>query len=373
MQAVCFKLPLKSLALGLSVVLFTGCVSMGPPPPSATFPQSFEKTPVPTALTMGVQVDYKDVFKDTNLDDTLKESNRVFVPAFKVLFVVSNTAKASVSGGRTIGGGVSSGAKVKMDVLLHGITLEELQSITNEAYADFIAQLKASGREVVEVDQIRTSMAYKAIDFYTGNLPYRIEPSAIKNETRNLILMTPKGLPLWFSNFDTQLGNRGLFDQRNQKALNALSAELKAVAVIPTIVVDFMKLASSGRSSSFFGGNTASIEAEPIVHLATSASNTQTGVNMTLAENAMAAEWGYFVQKEAIDTKGDFGSIKEISSSNHDGFAGFAGSAALSVGAASESTRALVADPKQYRNLALKAIQGFNAAFINAANDNKAK
>lgn len=354
------------------MTILTGCVTLGPPPPSDTFPKSFDQALPAKALPAGLDVNFKSSFKTDNLDDTLEETNRVFVPGFRVLFTLSNEAKASVTGGRTLGGGASSGAKVKMTVLLDGITQEEMQKITNAAYADFIAQLQASGREVVPVEQMRAATAYKAIDFYTGKQPYAIAPSATRNETRNLILLTPTGLPLWFSNFDVQLGDRGLFDQRNQKALSSLSAELKAVAVIPTIVVDFMKLSSSGKSSGFFGGGEASVEAEPMLHLANVVSNTPAGVNMTMGENAMKFEWGYYTQKDAIDSEGAFGTVKEVSSSGNDGFAGFAGSTMLTVSAESKSVRAMAADPAQYTALALKAIQGFNSAFAQAARKYKA-
>lgn len=368
-----FKASFAAMLAGLSISAMTGCVTLGPPPPSDTFPKSFAEAPAPQTLPPGVKVDFKDAFKTDNLDDTLEAANRVFIPGFRVAFAVSNKARASVTGGRTLGGGVSSGAKVEMTVVLDGVTLDDMQKITDAAYADFVAQMKAAGREIVPIEQMRAAVAYKAIDFYTGKLPYGIQPSAVKNETRDLVLLTPTGLPLWFSNFDPQLGDRGLFDQRNAKALNSLSAELKAVAVIPTIVVDFMKMSSSGRSTGFLGGGEASVEAESMVHLSSVVANTIAGANMSLGKDAMNVQWGYFQQKEAIDAAGTFGELKELDASRHEGFAGFAGSTALSVGSASKSTQALVADPARYSELSLKAIQGFNGAFVQAANKFKAK
>jgi len=78
----------------------------------------------------------------------LPASKRVGVAGFRVVFITDNSIKAQVRASY-FGGTDRSGANARMDVALTGVDNATMQAITDKAYANFLAQLAAAGREVV--------------------------------------------------------------------------------------------------------------------------------------------------------------------------------------------------------------------------------
>ncbi|PJA25331.1 MAG: hypothetical protein COX57_03950 [Alphaproteobacteria bacterium CG_4_10_14_0_2_um_filter_63_37] len=341
------------LLLGALILAVSGCVEMGPPPASATFPTSFEPIPVAKALPTSFTFDPDDL-DDSNLGDTLGGSNKVVIPRFTVTFVMSGAASAR-----------TSEASANMEVFLTGIDLRTMQAITDAAYADFVAQLKATGREVVSVETMRATQSYHAFDFYdpSGQKHYLQEPDWTTGLTGNLVTVNPTGLPMWFEHGE---GNKGLFDQGNGKAMNALSAELQAVVVTPNYVIDFAKFESSGRGVILGGG--ANVGVEPLLHLGHAVTPTlgQTIFKATLAQNAMGGAMGYLKADEWVfPPKGGDGfalSLDKTGGTQDDGY--------WSGHAHSRGSYVLKANPAIYKQLALACIQAVNAAYMKPIKDN---
>src|SRR5688572_4628849 len=86
------------------------------------------------------------------------KSNRVAVAGFRVVFVTHNEARAIVRASY-MPGRETGAAKAKMEVDLQGVDDATMQAITDKAYALFLDQLKAAGREVVPADELKESYA----------------------------------------------------------------------------------------------------------------------------------------------------------------------------------------------------------------------
>src|SRR5688572_1018436 len=84
------------------------------------------------------------------------KSNRVAVAGFRVVFVTHNEARAFVRASYMPGRDTGS-ARAKMEVDLKGVDDATLQAITDQAYALFLDQLKAAGREVVPLAEMQAS------------------------------------------------------------------------------------------------------------------------------------------------------------------------------------------------------------------------
>ena len=90
----------------------------------------------------------------------LNRIKRVIVAGFRVGFVVRDSVTASVAAGYQFGGTHTSGASSKTAVELAGVDAATLQNITDQLYADFIADLEAAGRVVVPMEDVRASEGF---------------------------------------------------------------------------------------------------------------------------------------------------------------------------------------------------------------------
>lgn len=165
------------------------------------------------------------------------KSNRVAVAGFRVVFVTHNEARAFVRASYLPGRETGS-ASAKMEIDLVGVDDATLQAITDKAYALFIEQLKAAGREVVPVEE----GAYATFKLAPAG-PMEVKAGLLKGKA-----FSPSGMPLWWQTGDAW-GDAGL-GQKNMRAFNELSKSLNApVTIAPVIVIDFAHMKSSGNKS----------------------------------------------------------------------------------------------------------------------------
>jgi len=354
-----YKTYLKAtIAIAIGAMI-TGCVSLGPPPPSANYPEKLHATPMAKALPQGVKIDVDDHFDDEHdIDDALEGSNKIVIPGFKIHLVINDVAEASVSGteSTSFSGWTTktTGASASMRVHLSGLSDKQLQAIADAAYADLVAQLQAAGREVVSAADMRATLGYQSIEFAVPNGDSAIiEGGPINSGDNKTYLDIPAtGLPLWYIDF---------FNNNNGKSFNFLSSELKAVALIPTITVTFVEMESSGRGSAFFGGGNAKVGAELGIRLI------DVEYNGTLAENAMGGEGGIYVLRvghdDPIVVSGDFATLKKSSSSKSGGFLGST--------VHSKSDYIAKANPKKFKKMVLQGVQASNKAFADFTKEHR--
>lgn len=88
-----------------------------------------------------------------NQPNGAKGVTKVIIPFFQVQFIQDAQANATASGG----------VHSKTSVTLEGATPAQMQAITDEVYAAFVADLKAAGLEVVTPEQAKTYPAFNEI------------------------------------------------------------------------------------------------------------------------------------------------------------------------------------------------------------------
>jgi len=169
---------------------------------------------------------------------------------------------------------------------------------------------------------------------------------------------------------DAPLGNKGVADLANWRALNQLSVDTNSVVLTPQIVVDFAQLESSG--SSTLSGS-ASTEAKVSLRLV----EQSTAVRLVQAKMALAGEFGSAMLKKPMslaDANGRFVSIAEWGNQSDVAFAkqmmmmNGGMSTAYNPGQSNAGQElAYVADPAQFRAAVMDGIHKFNAMIAAAA------
>ena len=308
----------------------------------------------------------------------LNRSNRVIVGGFRVGFVVRDSVTASVAAGYQFGGTHTSGASSKTAVELAGVGPETLQEITEELYQDFIADLKAAGREVVTMDEVRATEGFARLD--TTEAPY-VKTSKFLQD-RVLAVYTPKALPLWWEH-GNQIGDKSPFATGNWKALGAISVDLDAVVVAPTFLVSFAELESSGNKRGAFSGygsGRASTEASPKICLLQS----ETKLLAVHFKKKIAGDMGVLALKKQV-VVGEFGAEmvtldeRDNNNATRAGLMGLAQATgdqsffAAAGAARSEQTLAVQTHPAYFKAYTVAALRGVNDAYITAFERNPAK
>ncbi len=113
----------------------------------------------------------------------LKGIKRVAVPVFAVEFIMADNVNSQTSGFGSAGRSSSS-----LYYKLLGVGEPEFQAITDALYTRFLAELKASGVEVVEASQVAASPIYRKL--VAGGSPAPIK-------TDSTMMMAPPGLGLY--------------------------------------------------------------------------------------------------------------------------------------------------------------------------------
>lgn len=305
----------------------------------------------------------------------LKKADRIAVPGFRVIFVVRNKATARAGSalanfGNTAASGsgmktVTQAKNASLEIILAGVDEARLQKIAEQAYSDFVEQVKASGREVLTAADLAGNAGFEALE--KSALPtYRKEPSL--SNPKGYVTATPTNVPLWFTGSDAAYGDKSAFFQANNKALNKLAIEAKAVVVVPQIVIDFAKLASSGSSMLRSDAEVSSDKGMTVI----GNEFASTGLHIYKSINKFAADWRFARLEKSFSLDGDYGDIKVITAEND---ANFQNSMTMAFGGQGtqhfKEMQALVADPAKYEALAVEAAKAVNKVFGQILTENK--
>lgn len=95
------------------------------------------------------------------------DNKNVYIADFAVHYQVYSEKSASKKGGSGIFGKVMGAAKASLAVGLD-ISQETLQNITDKAYADFVADLKAQGFNVMNAEEAKNTEYYKGYKYSTN-------------------------------------------------------------------------------------------------------------------------------------------------------------------------------------------------------------
>ena len=118
--------------------------------------------------------------------------------------------------------------------------------LTDKAYADFLAQMRLAGREVVPQEELREFLGGVDAAPTSVSKPYSKEVGA-----QTALVFAPSGMALWFHNSDGQWFDKSPFDQKNMRSAAEYSHKLNAIVIAPLIIVDFARMSSSGNQSGF--------------------------------------------------------------------------------------------------------------------------
>ena len=336
-----------------------------------------EAAPAPAAAPAPVAVTLPDLDPDAyfkgqtggtfgkSVTKVLPGNKRVGVAGFRVVFVTDNSIKAQVRASY-FGGTDRSGASARMDVGLDGVDYATMQAITDKAYADFLAQLALTGREVVPQAELQK---------FLGQVEVSGKPEAPYTKKVELgygkqtgIAFAPTGVPLWFTNWDAPWGDKGPFSQHNIRNFAATSEEVNAILIAPLIVVDFAQMSSSGNRSGFLArdaevGATLSMSVSQFSTPVTRAEKTRSGI-VTKGDDAAVS-----LQQPFISEIG-FANLEQVKKDDNKGTKGMFDAIGNAMGMAnaggmarSKSSNAARTNNDAYREAALDALNDATGTF----------
>jgi hypothetical protein len=159
----------------------------------------------------------------------LKGITRVAVPVFAVEFITADNVSAQTSGFAAAGRATSS-----LYYKLLGVGEPDFQAITNTLYAQFLADLKASGVEVLGSEVLKASPTY-------AKLVASGAPGSIVNDAS--MQMSPTGLGLY--GFAKMGGGNSAKSKGVFGALSDLGAGFSAVGAIGDTIALSQELGAS--------------------------------------------------------------------------------------------------------------------------------
>jgi hypothetical protein len=238
----------------LSLALLTAALLLSSPTGHA----KTETTPLAVDASFNAAVAAQSGFTIAD-SKALKGMQRVAVPVFAVEFILADNVNAQTSGF-----GAAGRASSSLYYRLLGVAEPEFQAITNQLYAQFLDELKASGLAVVEASQVLASPSYSKL-MASGS------PAPIKSDTT--IMTSPLGLGIYgFARMGNgnSSGGRSMLGALSDVGAGfaavgaigdtvALASELDASLIEVRMRVNFVQLSDDNKG--FFGRMAGSAKA----------------------------------------------------------------------------------------------------------------
>ncbi|NVJ48380.1 MAG: hypothetical protein HWE07_14695 [Cytophagia bacterium] len=90
-----------------------------------------------------------------------KEAKRIMIADFQVNYQTALTLEDEKKGGKMWRGGIKGDAKASLTVVLDGLNPDDLQTLTDQLYAEYVADLKAQGFEIAPIEELWENKAYE--------------------------------------------------------------------------------------------------------------------------------------------------------------------------------------------------------------------
>ena len=225
----------------------------------------------------------------------LARTSRIAMPSYRFGVVMRSGIAAT---------GNSGSVTVEATADLVGVDLAMLQRIAHSAFSDFVERIRATGRTVLGWNEISATPGFAKLE--RTPVPFLKKPFA---DARSVALVSPEYLPLISLHSDAPLSDKSPFQLGNWRALNAISAELKCLVMIPTIVFDFAALTGSGHK--VYGG-TANVGIQPGLYLIP----LFTQLSFFHAKIALAGDGGKLILEDRVSV-GQAGQLVKTSSQNN--------------------------------------------------------
>jgi hypothetical protein len=249
----------------------------------------------------------------------LPRSKRVALVGFRVIFVNETFARARVRASY-LPGRDTTGASAGMQVNLKGVDDATLQALTDKAYARFVAQLRASGREVITPADGKWDNAV----FQGAPGPVEVAEGNTKGRA-----FAPKGMSVWSLMIFPWAASR--FDQTAYRAMSDVSQSLGApLTLATTLVVDFAQMTSTGNRSGLVArtaevGTTLAISVSRMDNRIVRAEESRSGI-------VMKGDDGPLSLTRAIESDIEFAVLSKTEKDHGSGFGGFLSKAFVGTG-----------------------------------------
>lgn len=225
----------------------------------------------------------------------LSRSDRIAMPSYRFGVVMRSGIAAT---------GSSGSVQMESTADLVGVDAAMLRQIAHEAFSDFVGKIRATGRTVLGWEEITASTGFGR--FEQTPAPFIKKPFA---DARTVALVSPEYLPLISLHTDAPLSDKSPFELGNWRAINAISAQLKCLVMIPTVVLDFAALTGSGHK--VYGGS-ASVGIQPGLYLVP----LFTQFSFFHAKIALAGEGGKLILEDRVSV-GQAGTLVQTSNYNN--------------------------------------------------------
>lgn len=292
--------------------------------------------------------------------DMFTDQPHLVVGGFRVAFVVQAESSAYTRGAYLGGGQETSGVSVSATLQLQGVTPQQLQTLTDLAYQDFLKRLASTGRKVIPHEQIAADPNFRKVNFANKTQGFY----STESNGRKYLVFTPNGIPLFFHQGEP-LGDQGAFGWGNRGKVGEFGYQRHAVVLNPMLVIDFARTQSSGTSNGWLR-NDANASATPLLALAGNtggASTSLTGVARTTPISTTAIAHNIYLKKP-ITLDGQFGRVVTLDHSNNRALVGSMALLGLHAGPVRDTRmQALEADAGQYQLMAMRLLKTANAAF----------
>ncbi len=90
-----------------------------------------------------------------------KEAKRIAIADFQVNYQTALTLEDEKKGGKMWRGGIKGDAKASITVVLDGLNPDNLQTLTDQLYAEYVADLKSQGFEIAPIEELWNNKAYE--------------------------------------------------------------------------------------------------------------------------------------------------------------------------------------------------------------------
>ena len=280
-----------------------------------------------------------------------KGKQKVAIGGFKVSFVTEEKM-TSKNRGSFLGGGGGM-ARATAHVKLNGISKELMQTITNEAYKNFITTLTNSGYSIVPKEQLLSNKIYSEI--VTKNSPLSTE-EAMPGFKANALVFAPNGEKLRL--FSNQGDGLQAYGSTSPEAGFSGAAEKLGIPIL-----DVFYLVTFAYSEKYSGRSTANISVGQSIQVKRESKATITsGYGGTFSTDN-----GWIkLEKEEVSTK-EFANIvkEEKSASSKIGSVISAGITVLLGGGERElETYNYNANPKEYKSATMEVLENANKGII---------
>ncbi|WP_242777706.1 hypothetical protein [Sphingopyxis sp. YF1] len=264
-----------------------------------------------------------------------KVRQRIFIPSYRVSFLISASASAR-----------TTDTRANVETVLSGAEPALIQAITDRAYADLVERLTAAGFSVVPQGEWSSTSGATSLKAKPGEI--EIQKMSSNGARQSYALVHPTGLAAWpESAMPVNLG-----------AVRTMTRELDATMVAPRFTVNYAYVQAKGGGSMAILSRGAQASFRPMIH----GGPVIGGFSMEPWRVRVGQHGGFMEYKVdgSLEAPGDFGLVSGRGGDARATSTGGAGvdtwEGRLGYNSQLTATGRFEVDPEAYARLALQAL-----------------